>query len=115
MRLDVAWPPGCTAQVGEPDDAPPEPILAYLERRLAAGPARPTRRGYSFWCASLPDGGVKVTLLAIDVVVEIVLRGEGLAPGASRFAELLAALDDVQLDFGDEVASLHQLFDEGSP
>lgn len=119
MKLIIAWPAQTSPEIGAPKDAPPEPMRPHLERALDRGVpdaakildrgARISRRGHPYWYVTYRAASgiaVHAVLLFTDVTFEVTVVGE---PGA-----ILAALDEGDLHFDDEVASIHQLFEEGS-
>lgn len=119
MRLRVTWPAGAAPTIGEAEDAPPDPMAPHIERSLERGlPAgaqvenkltRISRRGHPYWMIVSMSGGVPTvhaSLLFIDLVIAVTVAGDVDA--------IIAALDDADIDFSEDVASLHQLFQESS-
>ena len=114
MRLRVTWPDRAVPTIGAAEDAPPEPMSPHIERSLertlppgAPGSRKLTRisrRGHPYWV--IVSGSVVTTvhamLLFIDLVIPVTIIGD--------VDGILESLDDADLDFDDEVASLHQLF-----
>ena len=117
MRLNVSWAAGVWSVVGETVDAPPEPIAPHIERslqrRLAPGAqiaqtlSRISRRGHPYWVmvsTSAEGPTVHAMLLFVDFVIPLTITGD--------VDGIIASLDEADVDFNDEVASLHELFQE---
>lgn len=119
MKLVVAWPTETLPVIGPAKDAPPEPMRPHLERLVERGVpegahitergARVGRRGHPYWFVAYRDDNgvaVRAVLLFVDVTFEVTVAGDPVAT--------LAAIDDGDLHFDDEVASIHQMFREDS-